>query len=270
MSQNSHTLLLFFNNAEQIKACYQLFTKLDAGATEESQAIGESLGIDIAESWNNDWDNQSISHGPDFIRVIYDTATGYDMPLDVLQQMFAIGIKAACLEVFHSQVGAFSQFHFIDSRLIKREALYRKFPEIEAIIDTEFECDPDEIEQEGYSRPRSIRQLSRDKQQQSKDARELIADIQSLTRLSRETGENPLQLLKSALMLGAIGRGILHATIFGVVTILLFKGLWLWICLTVLLLIILPLAYSSDIDDESGVEEDENTEDDGEVGTEKC
>ena len=270
MSQNSHTLLLFFTNAEQIKICYQLFTKLDAEAAEEAQAIGEALGIDITESWNDDWFNQSVSHGADFIRVIYDTETGYDMPLDVLQQMFAIGIKAACLEVFHSQVGEFSQFHFVESRLITREALYKKYPEIEAIIDTEFECEPDEIEQEGYSRPRSIRQLLRDERQQGKDVREFVEGIQGLTRLSRETGENPLQLVKSVLMLGALGKGILHATIFGVVTILLFKGLWLWICLTAFLLIALPPIYSSNLDDEPGVEVDEDTEDEGEAGSEKC
>ena len=275
MSQNNHRLLLFFTNEDQIKSCYTLFKNLEAEASSEAQAISQHLGIDISKNWNEDWFNQSVSHGPNFVRLTYDTSTGYDMPLEVLQQLFAIRIKAACLEVFHDQVGEFSQFYFVEGRLISRDAIFEKYPKIEAIIDKEFECEADQLEEEGYSRPQTIKQLIKDKQQQEKEARDFVDGIQDLAKLSRDTGENPLQLVKSAMLLSALGKGLLHAVMFGVVTILLFKGLWLWISLTVLLLIALPLIYITNVNTELGSDDEEDEDSDSgkndmEAGGEKC
>lgn len=272
MSQNSHKLLLFFSNQEQIKSLFQLLQKLHAG-DDEAAVLGQQLGIDITQAWNEEWFNQEISLGPNFLRLVYDTSTGYDMPLDVLQQLFDFGIKAACLEVFHDQVGELSQSHFTDSRLVTREDMFKKFPKLRAVIGVEFEGEAEQLEQEGCRRPCTIKQLIKEKQQNEKDAMTLVEGISDLGKLSRETGENPVELMKSALIIGAAGKGLLHAFVFGLVTILLFKGLWLWVSLTLLLLIALPLIYvmnaqgAFDDDEESN---EDNDEDDTESGVQAC
>ena len=50
-----------------------------------------------------------------------------------------------------------------------------------------------------------------------------------------------------SLVWGAIIKGVGQALIFGVVTVLLFKGMWLWISLALMLAVLLPMYYLSDI-----------------------
>ena len=58
-----------------------------------------------------------------------------------------------------------------------------------------------------------------------------------------KNGQSPVQGLIAVLLLRAGFKGLLHAVVFTVVTVLLFKGIWLWLGLGLVLAIALPLFY---------------------------
>jgi hypothetical protein len=58
-----------------------------------------------------------------------------------------------------------------------------------------------------------------------------------------KSGQSPVQGLMAVLLLRAGLKGLLHAVVFTVITVLLFKGLWLWLGLGLVLAITLPLFY---------------------------
>jgi len=255
MSQNSHTLLLFFSKEELYKKCFQILRLLETGKPDQANKIGQDLGVNIAHTWSNLWFNQKISPTPKFIRIEYETSTGYDLPLDILQQLFDAGLRAACLEVFYDQVGEFSHFYFMDGQLVDKNSICNKFGLMKTIIGEEFECDNKELKENGYRYPIPISELIKKKVKQEKEAREMVDTLLGLTKASRETGINPLELAESALILRAAGKGLLQGIGFGAVTILLFKGIWFWICLSIALSIILPLIYTSKVSAEFNDEE---------------
>lgn len=265
MSHNSHTLLLFFDKEDLYKNCLRMFKLLDEEAPEKAKEIGRLLDVNIAQAWKDDWFNQSITPTSKFLRLDYDTSTGYDLPLDVLQQLFDAGLRAACLEVFYDQVGEFGQFYFMDGQLVDKDSVCKKFGRIRSIVDEQFENDNDQLDQDEYIRPTPITKLIKEKTKHEKEASEMVDSLIGLAKASSETGVNPLELAKSAMVLRAAGKGLLQAVGFGIVTILLFKGMWLWISLTVVLLVALPLIYVSNVSDVFGDDEDgDNKNNEGE------
>lgn len=75
------------------------------------------------------------------------------------------------------------------------------------------------------------------------EAEEAVKALRDVAGLARESDSNPLELMKSIPLIRAGGKGLLHTFPFGLVTILLFKGLGLWILLTLLLAVIFPFYY---------------------------
>ncbi len=260
MSQNAHKLLLFFDNVDHFRNCLAMFKQLEAGNAEKAAEFSALLGVDILNAWNEDWFNHSVTPNRQFIRLDYDSSARYDLPLDVLKQLFGAGLRVACLEVFYDQVGEMAQFYFKDGKLLDKDLVYGKSEKIKAIVREHFEGDPEELEDDGYPRPCTIDKLIKGEARQQEEASEMMNTMLELAKAAKETGKNPVELVKSVLILRAVGKGLLHALIFGVITILLFKGLWLWIILMILLAVILPLIYvqkaSAQFDDEDNDNEE--------------
>ena len=247
MSQNAHSLLLFFEGEQNYRTCLKILRLLESERIDDACELGEEWGVDLAAEWDGEWFNQSLSPAHTFIRVNYETGTGYELPLQLLQQMFEAGLKVACLEIFYDQVGEFGQFFFVEGELVEPDVIFSKQPGLADIVDQQFECDPDNGTSHGYQLPATISQLMAQQDENEIRGKEMLEAMMRLSAASRETGINPLGLAKSALVLRAAGKGVFHAIVFGVLTALLFKGIWLWVGLTALLFVLLPLLYVSKV-----------------------
>jgi hypothetical protein len=271
VSEFSHPLT-FFEKEDHYKNCLEMLRQLEEGEPGKAKVSGQWMNVDITQTWNVDWFNQSISTTPKFLRLDYDTSTHYELPLDVLQQLFDAGLESACLEIYYDQVGEFGQFHFMDGQLVDKESICDKYCQISAIVDEQFEHDSDELDEDGYSRPSSIRKLVKDKATQEKEAGEMVDAIMSLAKVSRESGQNPIEIAKSLMILRAAVKGLLQAFGFGIVAVLLFKGMWLWIGTAIVLAVVLPMIYISQASAEFGDDEDPegNSAGDSEEGEATC
>lgn len=263
MSQNSTTLLLFFDNQTLCKNYLLLFNKLNESKNQEAESIAEQLNIDISKTWQEDWFNHHVTAQPLYIRIDYDASTSYHLPLNLLKQLFESGLISASLEIFYDQVGEFSQHYFINGKLDERDAVFNQYPIVKDVSQSLFECAYDELEDEGIDTPVSIIQLIKNEEKAQKESQEMVDSIVELAKLSKDTGSNPMELLKSVLLLRALGKGLVYAIIFGVVTVLLFKGMWLWISLSIILAIVLPVYYISKVSNELS-EDSDDLEEEGE------
>jgi hypothetical protein len=261
MSQNAHTLLLFFDNKDLFKTCLGMFKHLDAEEPEKAAEYGRTIDVDISNAWNGDWFNRQVIPTTEYIRLHYDTRTGYDLPLDVLQQLFDAGLKAACLEVFYDQAGEYGQFYFRDGELVDKETIYNKYPPIKAITTELFTSSTMELEDDGLPRPSTIKDLIKQKAKQDKEAEEMMEAMINLAKASQESDSSPTEILKSVMILQGVKKGLLQAIGFGIVTVLLFKGMWLWIILAVVLALVLPAVYAMQVNAEFEDNEDSDDND---------
>ena len=243
MSQNAHRLLLVFDDAQAQKNCLLMLLRLNESKFDHAAVFAGKLGIDISHAWEEDWFNHEIVARPEFLRIDYDSSTHYDMPLDVLQQLFGCGLRGAALEVFYDQVGEFSQCFFSGGMLVEKQTLLSELPQFAELTQTHFECEEEELEGDGYKRPMPIEDLIALKQKQMEDAQEFAGAMMDMFKKAREDGTNPMELIKGAMAMHSIIKGVLCAIAFGVVTVLLFKGMWLWITLSILLVFILPIWF---------------------------
>ncbi|MNV89603.1 hypothetical protein D3C71_1839120 [compost metagenome] len=79
-----------------------------------------------------------------------------------------------------------------------------------------------------------------------------------------KSGTSPVKGLIAVLLLRAGLKGLLQAFVFTVVTVLLFKGFWLWLGLGLVLAVVLPLYYMlSEYKDLKGDDDDDNEADGG-------
>ena len=267
MSQNAHTLLLFFNEEKSYRKCQKILKYLEADRAMKAAQHSEEWGVDLPNAWNDDWFNHNVTSTSKFIRVYYETSTSYDLPLALLQQLFDVGLRVACLDVFYDQVGETGQFYFLEGQLVSKKALLEKYGLMQDILDQEFGSEVDASDSNGYKTPRTISKLLEDKQLQESESKEMLDSMLELARTVRETGQLPSEIYeeaRAALVLRALIKGVLQSVAFGVVTILLFKGVWLWIGLSIILLIILPLIYVNKVAEEYPLEDEEDEEDEEE------
>ena len=261
MSQNANTLLLFFNNPARHKLCLLMLLKLKQGDVEQAQAYADRLNVPLPEEWGDDWFNESVTADPDFIRMDFDSSTTSDLPLAYLQSLFEAGLSGAAIEVFHDQVGEFSRAHFVKGHLVNAEYLCKKIERAKTALESQFDADEEDVHEDDYSKPVAIADALKQREKQMEEAQEMVDLFRDLGKAAVESGSNPVEILESALILRAAGKGLLQALLFGLVTILLFKGIWIWIGLTVLLAVLLPLIYVSGVtSDLHGDEDSENTE----------
>ena len=246
MSQNAQTLLLFFDTADNLKNCFKLFKSLELGKQDLADEASQSLDIDVNSAWSEDWFNHSVSVNSRFLRLDYDTSTSYNIPLHVLDKLFDAGLKLACLEIFYGQVSEFSQHYFQHGKQISPQKFCVKNPELGKIINEEFASNPDNLEE--YDHPTvPISQLIKDKEANEEEATEMVDAIRELSKAVYKTGETPETLLRDAMILDVVKSSLLKGIGFGVVTVLLFKGMWLWISLSVIITIALMFFGSAKV-----------------------
>ena len=239
MSQNTHSLLLLFNDAAQFQRWRSLLQKLDDGA-DTAQPNPAAFDEALRREWQENWFNHSFATGPGYLMLRYDTSVHYELPVDALEELFDGGLAAAVLEIFYDQAGETRRYHFLDSKLVNREALYKAHPRVPTLAAAEF-ADEDDIEHQQVDKPIPLRKLRVDEEQRTADAQKMVEALVDIAKVSRESGVNPLQVMRSALIMRALVVGLLKALAFTVVTVLLFKGIWLWILLGLVLAVVLPL-----------------------------
>lgn len=288
MSQNTHTLQLFFEDPIKLKLGQLVYQYLAAGNTEQAQRWADKLGgADLAALRNADWFNQEVFAEPGHLVLRFDTGTTDDLPLAALEELFAHGLQAAVLAVFYDQVGETERMHFDAGQWVSRRTFFDKNPQWKPVAEPKTEssessdgvADGNEDEYHTGSKdpakPISITQLRKQEAQRKREAQEAVEAIVDFAKAMRETGTSPVKGLIAVLLLRAGLKGLLHAFIFTVVTILLFKGFWLWLGLGLVLAVVLPLFYmlseykdvKGDDGDDSDTDGDNNDDDTGSPAT---
>lgn len=258
MSQNAHTLHLFFDSPIKLKTAQLVYQYLVAGNTEQAQRWAGELGVaDLDGLWEGEWFNQQVAAKPTHLLLCFDTGTHGNLPLRALETLFAHGLRAAVLEVFYDQVGETERMHFDQGQWVGRKAFFSAHPDWRAVVEPADERNAatggadagDGAQDDPYAcsrdpaKPMSVAKMRKDEADRRKQGEEAAQAFIGLARTMGKSGQSPVQGLMAVLLLRAGFKGLLHAIVFTVVTVLLFKGLWLWLGLGLVLAIALPLFY---------------------------
>lgn len=254
MSQNAHTLQLFFDNPIQQKMAQLVYQYIAAGNTGQAQRWAHELGVaSLDDLWDEAWFNPQVVAKPTHLLLCFDTGTSAGLPLRALESLFSHGLRAAVLHVFYDQVGETERMHFDQGRWVARKAFLEAHPRWRTVVEPmEPHSDGSDGADEqsaphGCSRdpakPVSVAKLRRDEANRRKQGEEAAQAFIDLARTMGKSGQSPVQGLMAVLLLRAGLKGLLHAVVFTVITVLLFKGLWLWLGLGLVLAITLPLFY---------------------------
>ncbi len=286
MSQNTHTLHLFFQDPIKLKLGQLVYQYLATGHTEQAQRWADKLGgADLEALWDAQWFNQEVFARPDHLTLRFDTGTHDDLPLHALETLFAHGLQAAVLEVFYDQVGETERMHFDAGQWVSRQAFFQKNPQWQPVVEpqaqrgeqgesSEDDEDADHACSKDPAKPIPITQLRKQEAQRKREAQEAVEAFVGLAKAMGKSGTSPVQGLIAVLLLRAGLKGLLQAVVFTVVAVLLFKGFWLWMGLGLVLAVVLPLYYMlseyKDIkgdDDDSDADGDNHSDDDGSPAT---
>lgn len=246
MSQNANTLLLFFQDQSAHELCVLALVNLMREDEDKARGYQERLGVDLSSSWHDDWFNHQFRAQPEFIRLDFDTSKNASLPLVLLESLFEHHLRAAVIEVFHDQVGETQRHHFLEGKLVNRDDLYRREPFVASIVSAQLDAEREEGDEDTsvcVPRPVAIRRLIEEERQHAEQAKAAVEALVAVARVSRETGSNPVSVMKVGLVLWQMGKGLLHALILTVLALVFFKGFWLWIGAGLLLAVLLPLAY---------------------------
>ena len=255
MSQNTHTLHLFFQDPVKLKLAQLIYRYLATGHTEQAQRWADRLGAsDLHALWDAQWFNQEVFARPDHLTLRFDTGTSDDLPLHALETLFAHGLQAAVLEVFYDQVGETERMHFDAGQWVSRQAFIQKNPQWLPVVEPQAGRDEagdasegDEDADYGCSKdpatPLSVAQLRKQEAQRKREAQEAVEAFVGLAQAMGKSGTSPVQGLIAVLLLRAGLKGLLQAFVFTVPAVLLFKGFWLWLGLGLVLAVVLPLYY---------------------------
>lgn len=280
MSQNTLTLQLFFEDPIKLKLGQLVYQYLAAGNTEQAQRWADKLGgADLEALWDAEWFNQEVFAEPNRLTLRFDTGTTDDLPLRALEALFAHGLQAAVLEVFYDQVGETERMHFDVGQWVSRQAFFRKNPQWQPVVepkaqrgekgessegDEEDEEDADYACSKDPAKPISITKLRKQEAQRKREAQEAVEAIVDFAKAMGKSGTSPVKGLIAVLLLRAGLKGLVQAFVFTVVTVLLFKGFWLWLGLGLVLAVVLPLYYMlSEYKDLKGDDDDDNEADGG-------
>jgi len=255
MSQNAHTLYLFFEDAIQLKTAQLVYQYLAAGNLQEAQRWSAKLGgAGLADLWDAQWFNQEVSPAPTHLRLRFDTGTHDGLPLRTLDTLFAHGLRCAVLEVFYDQVGETERMHFDEGEWVSRKAFFAVHPQWRAVVEPAQHSGADgadEAEQaddpfafsKDPARPLPVHKLLQQAEKRQRDAQDAAEAFVELARTMGKGGKSPVQGLVAVLLLRAGFKGLVHAVLFTVVSVLLFKSFWLWMGLGLALAVALPLYY---------------------------
>lgn len=239
MSQNTHTLHLFFEDPVKLKLGKLVYQYLAAGNTEQAQRWADKLGRgDLDALWDALWFNQEVFAEPDRLTLRFDTGTHDELPLAALEALFAHGLQAAVLEVFYDQVGETERMHFDAGQWVSGRAFFQKNPQWLPVLEPKTERgeagerseDDDGNEDTDYgcskdpAKPVSISKLRQQAAERQREAQETVEAIADFAKAMGKSGTSPVQGLMAVLLLWAGLKGLLFALVFTVVTVLLFKG----------------------------------------------
>lgn len=274
MSQNTHTLQLFFEDPIKLKLGQLVYQYLAAGNTEQAQRWADKLGgADLHALWDAQWFNQEVFAEPHRLTLRFDTGTTDDLPLTALEALFSHGLQAAVLEVFYDQVGETERMHFDAGQWVSRQAFFQKNPQWQPVVepktrhkesggadegdetneDADYGCSKDP------AKPISVTKLRKQEAERKREAQEAVEAIVDFAKAMRTSGTSPVQGLIAVVLLRAGLKGLLQAFVFTVVTVLLFKGFWLWLGLGLVLAVVLPLYYMlSEYKDIKGDDDDDS------------
>ena len=252
MSQNAHTLNLFFDTPIQLKTVQLVYQYLAAENIEQAQRWAGKLGVgDLAALWDERWFNQAVSSGPGHLTLRFDTGTYDELPLRALETLFAHGLRAAVLEVFYDQVGETERMHFDSGQWVSRKAFFAAHPALRTVVEPA-EAAAAEDDEDGHdpyacskdpAKPIALAALRKQEEKRRREAEETAEAFVEMARAMGKSGKSPVQGLIAVLLLRAGLKGLLHAVVFTAVTVLLFKGFWLWMGLGLGLAVVLPLYY---------------------------
>ena len=255
MSQNTHTLHLFFQDPIKLKLGQLVYQYLATGHTEQAQRWADKLGgANLEALWDAQWFNQEVFARPDHLTLRFDTGTSDDLPLHALETLFAHGLQAAVLEVFYDQVGETERMHFDAGQWVSRQASFQKNPQWHPVVEpqaqrgeqgesSEDDEDADHACSKDPAKPIPITQLRKQEAQRKREAQEAVEAFVGLAQAMGKSGTSPVQGLIAVLLLRAGLKGLLQAFVFTVLAVLLFKGFWLWLGLGLVLAVVLPLYY---------------------------
>lgn len=253
MSQNVHTLHLFFDDPIRLKYCQLVFQYLQSENPEQAERWAEKLGgTDLAKLWNTDWFNHGVrAQGPGLV-LSFDSSTHDGIPLQMLEELFAHGLRSAVAEVFYDQVGETERMFFERGMWVTRHSFYAANPALKAVVESA-EDDTEEGEGTGEGeecdgtrnprKPVPIGTLRTQQEEREREGREAVDAMVGMFKDMRESGVNPADGIMGIFLLKAGFKGLVHAALFTLVTVLLFKGFWLWMGLGLLLAVALPLYY---------------------------
>ncbi len=247
MSQNAHTLYLFVEDPIKLKYCQLMYQYLAADQSDEAERWAMKLGIeDVSAVWDAEWFNQAASAQPGHVRLCFDTGTHDDLPLLALETLFAQGMDAAVLEVFYDQVGEVMRMYFSNGQWVSRQAFIEQHAQWRSIVeptDAGLFADHEGADPvvKDPSKPTAIALLRQQEIARKEKAQENVKDFLELAKASHALGG--VKGLVGVLVLRAAIKGLLQGLAFTVITVLLFKGLWLWVSLGLILTIALPLYY---------------------------
>ncbi|MFY3382894.1 hypothetical protein [Paracidovorax sp. MALMAid1276] len=276
MSQNTHTLQLFFDDPIKLKLAQLVYQYRVADNTEQAERWADKLGAPGLDAlWDAEWFNPSVSAEPTHLVLQFDTGTSGELPLLAIETLFGCGLRAAVLEVFYDQVGETERMHFDLGRWVSRKDFMDAHPEWRAVVEPVQQPGDDEGNEEGEgddryacskdpAKPLAVGKLRQQEDKRQREAREAAEAFVDMARAMGKTGKSPVQGLIAVLLLRAGFKGLVHAVIFTVVTVLLFKGFWLWMGLGLVLAIALPLYYIvTEYKELRGDDDDDNADGEG-------
>ncbi len=265
MSQNSHKLLLFFDDAEIQKDCLLMLLRFREERYDEAAFFASKLNIDVVDIWRDDWFNQELSAKPEYLCLYYDSSTHYQIPYDFLRQLFSCGLTAAALETFYSQVGETEHAYFHDDKLLPKKHFLKAMPSIEAIIDDQFDLEFEDEEQVLYAKPTTLQKIQPDEEKNARETREFVDGLTKAFRDADKEGVSAGEMVQGFMFLFSLGKAALVAVVFAIVTMVLFDGFWLWLLLSLVVLIVLTFwFFSREIGDATGGEPEQSSDNEDE------
>ena len=281
MSQNAHTLHLFFEDPIRLKYAQLVYQYIAEGNTAEATRWAGKLGVDLADLWDAEWFNQQVTAAPGYLQLNFDTGTSDPLPLSPLAALFGHGLQAAVLDVFYDQVGETQRMYFDKGQWVPRQYFLALYPHLQAIVEPAH--DPDDGDEPGEraaadahdpAKPMSVARLLKDEAKKRKEAQEAAEAFVEIAKSMGKNGvKNTVDGVIGVLVLGSALKGLLHAAVFTAVTVLLFKGLWLWLGQGLVLAVVLPMYYAARThreikgDDDDGDDDSNNDNGAGEPAT---
>ena len=244
MSQDTHTLLLFFDDEVLHKRCLLMFINLQRGDMDKAKQFSDPLGVTsvVTESWNKDWFNCELDASPDYISFSYDSRASRSNTYPFLQLLFKAGLSAAALNIFFDQVGEEETSFFIDGYRVPAGDYYRHSAKVKKVTEKLWD---DISDSEINDEKTAIEQLIAAENLHYEDVGELLNLLKGAAMTSAKEQVSIEDMVESADVFRAIGKGVLQAILFGLFTILAFKGFWLWLTLSLILLVLLPYYHLS-------------------------